>query len=77
MIEDFACWLEQLGPGDQVGVYERRGTAFLHAKTVERRTPSGRIVCVGGSAFNADAYHHVARSSPYADRRIMPLPNND
>ena len=74
--EDFTLWLGQLKPGDQVGVYERYGAVFLFERTVERRTPSGRVVCEGGSVFKADGTYNVARTSPYADRCIKPLPTN-
>ena len=69
-------WLVALNPGVRVGVYERSGTHYLNERIVANRTPTGRIVCVGGSTFKSDGYNYVPRGSAYADRRIMPIPES-
>ncbi len=73
-------WLSNLKPGDEVGVYELRGTRLVYKTKVARRTPSGRIVCKisdvdGDDTFRPDGFLYASRSSCYADRQLGPLPD--
>lgn len=72
--EQLKAWVTNLKPGDAVGVYESRGTRLVYETVVERKTPTGRVVCSGGETFKPDGYRYAPQASCYRDRHIRPLP---
>lgn len=66
-------WVASLVAGDIVAVHHSPRLGVVHTDKVERRTPTGRIVCVNGSVFKPDGYLYAANASCYRDRCIRPV----
>lgn len=71
-------WLDSLKPGDKVAVFEGyrvHSSRFVHEATIERRTPTGRIVlqCFSFNVYRADGWNHVRSGSTYANRHLRPI----
>lgn len=69
-------WLDGLKPGDKVAVfdgYRMQYARFVHEATVERRTPTGRIVLSGASVYRHNGWMHARSGSVYANRHLRPI----
>jgi hypothetical protein len=70
MATDTQQWLDSLKAGDDVAVFDYKGSIFRHTTKVDKRTPSGRIICTSeDSAFNSDGYQIGSKS----DRCLRPV----
>lgn len=71
MASELQQWLDALKAGDDVAVFDYKGSAFRHTTKVSKRTPSGRIVCEFEQAgFKPDGYQIGSKS----DRCLRPVP---
>lgn len=71
MAADTQQWIDALKAGDEVAVFDYKGSIFRHTTKVAKRTPTGRIICNSeDAAFKSDGYQIGSKS----DRCIRPVP---